>query len=47
MRILTLCNQYYDLDHLPEEVDGMRFAILAREANYSFSAEKLDWIKIA
>ena len=28
MRILTLDNTYYDLDHLPEEVDDMRFAIL-------------------
>ena len=28
MRILTLDNQHYDLDHLPEEVDDMRFAIL-------------------
>ena len=28
MRILTLDNQFYDLDHLPEEVDDMRFAIL-------------------
>jgi hypothetical protein len=28
MRILTLDNSYYDLDHLPEEVDDMRFAIL-------------------
>ena len=28
MRILTLDNQHYDLNHLPEEVDDMRFAIL-------------------
>ena len=28
MRILTLDNKPYDLDHLPEEVDDMRFAIL-------------------
>lgn len=28
MRILTLDNIVYDLDHLPEEVDDMRFAIL-------------------
>ena len=28
MRILTLDNIHYDLDHLPEEVDDMRFAIL-------------------
>ena len=28
MRILTLDNTTYDLDHLPEEVDDMRFAIL-------------------
>ena len=28
MRILTLDNAPYDLDHLPEEVDDMRFAIL-------------------
>jgi hypothetical protein len=28
MRILTLDNQPFDLDHLPEEVDDMRFAIL-------------------
>jgi len=28
MKILTLDNQAYDLDHLPEEVDDMRFAIL-------------------
>jgi len=28
MRILTLDNQSFDLDHLPEEVDDMRFAIL-------------------
>ena len=28
MRILTLDNTYYDLNHLPEEVDDMRFAIL-------------------
>jgi len=28
MKILTLDNQSYDLDHLPEEVDDMRFAIL-------------------
>ena len=27
MRILTLDNIHYDLDHLPEEVDDMRFAI--------------------
>ena len=27
MRILTLDNTIYDLDHLPEEVDDMRFAI--------------------
>ena len=27
MRILTLDNKPYDLDHLPEEVDDMRFAI--------------------
>jgi len=28
MRILTLDNNSFDLDHLPEEVDDMRFAIL-------------------
>ena len=28
MKILTLDNAPYDLDHLPEEVDDMRFAIL-------------------
>jgi len=28
MRILTLDNRAFDLDHLPEEVDDMRFAIL-------------------
>ncbi len=28
MRILTLDNETYDLDHLPEEIDDMRFAIL-------------------
>jgi len=28
MRILTLDNQHYDLDQLPDEVDDMRFAIL-------------------
>jgi hypothetical protein len=28
MRILTLEDQPYDLDHLPEEVDDLRFAIL-------------------
>ena len=28
MRILTLDDQPFDLDHLPEEVDDMRFAIL-------------------
>ena len=28
MRILTLDNEPFDLDHLPEEVDDMRFAIL-------------------
>ena len=28
MRILTLDDQSFDLDHLPEEVDDMRFAIL-------------------
>jgi hypothetical protein len=28
MRILTLDNQFYDLDHLPEEINDMRFAIL-------------------
>ena len=28
MRILTLDNNCYDLDHLPDEVDDMRFAIL-------------------
>ena len=28
MRILTLDNKPYDLDHLPDEVDDMRFAIL-------------------
>jgi len=27
MRILTLENQFYDLDHLPDEIDDMRFAI--------------------
>ena len=27
MRILTLDNEPFDLDHLPEEVDDMRFAI--------------------
>jgi len=28
IRILTLDNVAYDLDHLPEEIDDMRFAIL-------------------
>ena len=28
MKILTLDNEPYDLDHLPEEIDDMRFAIL-------------------
>jgi hypothetical protein len=28
MKILTLDNLAYDLDHLPEEIDDMRFAIL-------------------
>jgi hypothetical protein len=28
MRILTLDNNHFDLDHLPEEIDDMRFAIL-------------------
>lgn len=28
MRILTLDNYHYDLDHLPDEIDDMRFAIL-------------------
>lgn len=28
MRILTLDNVCYDLDHLPDEIDDMRFAIL-------------------
>lgn len=28
MRILTLDNQHYDLNQLPDEVDDMRFAIL-------------------
>jgi hypothetical protein len=28
MRILTLDNQHYNLDHLPDEIDDMRFAIL-------------------
>ena len=28
IRILTLDNTHYDLDHLPEEIDDMRFAIL-------------------
>ena len=28
MRILTLDNTHYELDHLPEEVEDMRFAIL-------------------
>jgi len=28
MRILTLDNSFYDLNHLPEEIDDMRFAIL-------------------
>lgn len=27
MRILTLDNKHYNLDHLPEEVDDLRFAI--------------------
>ena len=27
MRILTLDNEPFELDHLPEEVDDMRFAI--------------------
>ena len=28
MRILTLDNEHYELDHLPEEIEDMRFAIL-------------------
>ena len=28
MRILTLDNEPYELDHLPEEIDDMRFSIL-------------------
>jgi hypothetical protein len=40
MRILTLDNVHYDLDHLPEEVDDMRFAILdnsnPQEPDYHF-----------
>jgi hypothetical protein len=32
MRILTLDNQTFDLDHLPEEVDDMRFAILDKSS---------------
>ena len=28
MKILTLENEAYDLDHLPDEIDDMRFAIL-------------------
>jgi hypothetical protein len=40
MRILTLDNIHYDLDHLPEEVDDMRFAILdnsnPQEPDYHF-----------
>jgi hypothetical protein len=28
MRILTLDNQPYELDHLPDEIDDLRFAIL-------------------
>lgn len=28
MKILTLDNEAYDLDHLPEEIDDMRFSIL-------------------
>lgn len=28
MRILTLDNSHYDLDHLPDEIDDMRFAVL-------------------
>ena len=40
MRILTLDNTHYDLDHLPEEVDDMRFAILdnsnPQEPDYHF-----------
>ena len=28
MRILTLDNEYYNLENLPEEVDDLRFAIL-------------------
>jgi len=28
MRILTLENTHFDLDHLPDEIDDMRFAIL-------------------
>ena len=28
MRILTLDNKHYELDHLPEEIEDMRFAIL-------------------
>jgi len=28
IRILTLENRHYELDHLPEEIDDMRFAIL-------------------
>ena len=28
MRILTLDNTHFDLDHLPDEIDDMRFAIL-------------------
>jgi hypothetical protein len=40
MRILTLDNAHYDLDHLPDEVDDMRFAILdnsdSKEPDYHF-----------
>ena len=35
MQILTLDNQPFDLDHLPEEVDDMRFAILDNSTHFS------------
>ena len=35
MRILTLDNSFYDLDHLPDEVDDMKKALLLMMAlNY-------------
>jgi len=55
MRILTLDNEHYELDHLPEEIwditSTCKFAkrhltkrkTFYKDANYPFTQEKLEW----